>query len=228
MSFSDRKVIQRPDSLLRKNVIVVVCSILLTLSGCSAAGYLAHAFVTDYVNVKAQYTKLNGHSIAVMVSSSDQTLYKYPRASLYLCKAVTTRLEKNLKNIQLVDPIQIIRFQRDHPYWVAMRYSKLMSQLGVNKLVVISVSAYRVHPPGNARIWKGVVEGNVGVASASSVDPDNFDFSQHVRANYPQDRAVGDVDSSEQEIRDGMVALFSLKAAGLFYDHQEHKQGAAR
>jgi len=216
----------RPRIVRRLAVLLILVAGTSVLPGCNILGWAANAVGGGKrsVKVEARYTKLDHHSIAVMVAASDITLFHYPDAPYRVSQAVSRHLADHLKKVTLMDPHQVIRFQRDNPYWTAMRYGRLIKKMHVDRLVLIDLIDYRTHEPGNTHVWKGVIDANVGVVSAAAADPDNFVFYQHVRIEFPPDTTVGVVDSNNQTMQLGMVTYFAERAAGLFYTHKENAE----
>lgn len=194
-------------------------------AGCNWAGWVAHGFSGHQTeNVKAQYTQLDHHSIAVMVSATDATLSHYPQAPYELSRAVSKQLADHLKDVQLMSPKDVIQFEDNNPYWMAMRYSTLVKKMHVDRLVIIDLLGYQTHTPGDTHVWKGLVDATVGVVSADAKDPDNFVYYKRLRIEYPPDTTVGIVNADNQTMQLGMDALFSREAAWLFYNHQETRK----
>jgi len=172
------------------------------------------------VDVQAEYLGLDDQRVAVMVAADSHMLYQYPDAPLNVCKAVTSRLTKNIPGITTTIPDEIARFKTDNPYWTNLPYGQLTEKLGVDKIVLIDLIEYQTHEPGNAHLWQGLITGNVGVIAHDAADPDNFVFHNTVSAQFPEASTVGVIDSDDETIQLGMVFLFAKRAAGLFYDHQ--------
>ena len=200
----------------RPSVLIGVCVLGLCLL---AAGCQPQAKRIRKVEVKAEYLGLANQRVAVLVSADEHMLYAYPDAQKYVCRAVTKRLADNVPGITTTIPDQIDAFQQADPYWMNKRYSELVKQLGVDKIVLIDLIEYQTHEPGNSYVWQGLVTGNVGVIDAAADDPDNLVFQNTVSEKFPKDTEVGVVDSDNETMQVGMVFLFARTAAGLFYDH---------
>jgi len=69
------------------------------------------------------------------------------------------------------DAKQMVDFQQRNIYWNTMEFTKVAQRLKVTRLVIIDLSDYRMHEPGNVNIWKGHVSANVSV---DFVDADFF------------------------------------------------------
>src|SRR5690606_38858230 len=124
------------------------------------------------VDVAADYRGLDNQRVAVLVAANDQLLYRYPQAPSKVNQAVSAHLVQQVPGVTVTDPKQMIDFQINNPFWNAIPYSQIVQQLDVDRLVVVDLSEYRTHEPGNAHLWKGNVSGHIKVIDATAVDPD--------------------------------------------------------
>jgi len=190
--------------------------LLLLCTGCQAM----QREKKKMIDVSAEYMGLDGQKVAVMVAADELLLYGYPQAPIQLCRAVTGKIAVNVPDVNVTIPAEIIRFQKENPYWQNIRYSELVKKMGVDKIVLIDLVEYRTHEPGNAHLWQGIITANVGVLDALAEDPDNFVFYNTVEVRFPEKSSVGLVNSDDESIQLGMLILFARDAGGLFYDHQ--------
>ncbi|WP_145079086.1 hypothetical protein [Poriferisphaera corsica] len=197
--------------------VMLMVAGLMTMGGCNIIGWMAAPYGSDesVIEVKAEYTKLEGKKIAVLVAASDEILYKYNEAILRTSRAITARMAENMPSIRVMDPTTVLAYQRNNPFWSTSGYENLIDALNVDAVVVVDLSEYRTHEPGNKYQWKGIVAGHVTVAEGNEAV-----FAQTVRAEFPEDSKVGVLDSSDEKIQLGMLSIFSRDAAGLFYDHE--------
>ncbi len=195
------------------------------LSGCNIVAWGAQAFRDDDkpVPVAAEYLDMPGNRIAVLVAADDMILYRFPSSTFRVTEAVSRRIATNLPDTSVTLPREIVEFQRDNPYWITTIPGRLIDQLGVDRLVVVDLSEYRTNEAGNANVWQGTVAGTVSVYEADAEDPNNRVFEKTVRVDFPDDSKIGVVSETQTQltIEAAMLEIFSLRAAGLFYDHEE-------
>ena len=213
-------------SLIKRMVLLfTLLWLTMHLSGCNLVAWGAQAFRDEDkpVPVSAEYLDMADKRIAVLVSADDQTLFRFPRSMYRVCEAVSRGIATNVEDATVTLPKEIDEFQRRNPYWITTRPSRLINQLGVDRLVIIDLSEYRTNEPGNANVWKGVVAGSVSVYEAESENPDNRTFERHVEAQYPSGSRFGEIKdhATEDAIETATLQLFALRAGGLFYDHEE-------
>ena len=204
-------------------IAAVLLPTVLSLGGCDVIAYTASRFEGEEGprDVAAQYTGLTDQTVAVMVLTDESVRYRYPDAAYNLCLTMSRDIAQNVAGVTTIDPEAVSTFQRENPYWSTVPPSRLIERYNVDRLVLVDVAEYRTREPGNAHLWKGVIDGSVSVYEAESADPDNRAFEQRVRAEFPQSGTFGLTEGDPQTIQIGMLKLFTDRAAGLFYDHQE-------
>ena len=210
-------------NLKRCLFVCMVLSFALLNSGCDMFGWAAQSIVGTErtIDLKAQYTGLTGKTVAIVISADDQTLFNYPGAVLAISRAIGTKLTADIPGIKIINPEQIVQFQRTNPYWNTLPYNMLITKLHTERLLMIDLVQYNTHEPGNKHVWRGVAVANVGVAEAEAKDPDNLAYSQTVRASFPENQPVGVLDSDDQTIQLGLVRNLAGVVINLFIDHQE-------
>lgn len=171
------------------------------------------------IDVPAEYLGLADQRVAVMVAADGYMLSAHPDAPLHLCQALTSRIAGHVPGVTTTVPDQVIRFQKNNPYWLNLRYGKLVQKMDVDKIVLIDLVEYRTHEPGNSYIWQGLITANIGVIDAHASDPDNFVYYNTVQVRFPEESSIGVVDADDESIQLGMIFLFTRTAGGLFYDH---------
>ncbi len=211
--------------LLMSLAMTVLClAALPTLSGCAALGVAANATAGPMkkVHVTADYTGLADKTVAIVIAADEFVLYRHPRAPLVVGQIVGGQIVANVTGAKLTDPADIVAFQRANPYWATLPYGDLAKRLGVERVIYIDLAEYSTHEPGNKELWQGVILANLGVIETDAANPDNFAYSNTIRAVYPEGREIGVANSDAGTIQLGMLQSFGQKVGWLFYDHDEY------
>jgi hypothetical protein len=198
----------------------------LGTGGCNVIGWAAQPFAGEKappISVTAEYHGLDGRSVAVVVDADHSTLYQYPTALLEVCTAVTNLIAANVPDVQTVEPRQIVDFQQRNYYWSTMQPAELAHRLGVERLVLITLTEYRTHEPGNVNLYRGVITGSLEVYETESASPNRAAYASVVTAHFPNTN-IGVPNADELTIRKGTLDLFALRAAGRFFDHEEPRE----
>lgn len=213
-----------PQRSHRFPLLIMLAAACTVLCGCGILPWVAHGVAggkgPQTYDVKAQYRGLENKSVAVLVAANEMLLFEYPAAPLKVSRTISARIAGNVPGVRLMPPGEVAEFQNENPYWSTVPYSELIKKLGVDRLVVIDLIEYRTHEPGNAYVWHGLIAGQIGVVEAEADDPDQFAFQTTVRAAYPEESTIGLLNSDDETVELGMLALFARDGAGLFYDHE--------
>jgi len=199
----------------------------LSLSGCEAAGWLAQGLEGSAppIQVEAEYQGLQNQRVAVLVDAKLDTMYRHPLAQLEVAKVVSDRIAANVPGATVLNPRQVVDFQQRNIYWNTSTYSELAKRLDVSRLVMIDLSEYRLHEPGNVHMWRGQIAASVGVAETDSDKPDDLAYATVVNVAYPPDKPMGAIKADERTIKLGMYDLFGRAVVGKFHDHERPRSG---
>lgn len=200
--------------------IIMVCT---TLTGCTLIGVPFAAMDREEgpKTFLAKYDGMADKHIAVLVLADEYTRHRYPDAALGVSAAITQNMTQNIPGLTAVNPDQVAAYQKENPYWSAVPPRKLVNALAVDRLIVVDLAEYRTQEPGNAHLWRGVIDASIAVHEAESPDPDNKTFEEHVRAEFPEGSTVGLTRGDDQTIQLAVLRTFSRRASGLFHDYEE-------
>lgn len=211
---------------LRIWIITIMAMGVATLAGCEAAGWLAQGFESTAppVLVKAEYLGLENQRVAVLVDAKLETMYQHPLAQLEVAQLLSERIAANVPGVSVLDAKQVVDFQQRNIYWNTSTYSELAKRLNVNRLVLVDLSEYRLHEPGNVHLWRGTIASSVGVAATDSDKPDDLAYQTVVNVSYPPDKPMGAIKADERTIRLGMLDLFARAVVGKFHDYEQARE----
>jgi len=205
--------------------------VVILLGGCGGpvAGLVAHAVLPEEkkVHVPADYRGLENQVVAVLVNLNEYAFARHPNAPTDLTWAVSKELREGVPGIHVINPDDIIQFQRDNPYWNTLRYGQLIRQLQVDRIVLLDVLEYSTHEPGNRHVFQGTIVADVKVIESPRADAverptnDGLVYSRVIEARHPKETSIGVVGTEERVVEVATLAEFSRRAAWLFYDHIE-------
>lgn len=198
-----------------------------TLGGCQVAyligGMMQNEEYQKQIQVLPKYEDLSGRSVAVIVDADLSVLYDHPQLIEAVTSGVSLRIGRDVPDVRVANPGQIIAWQWRTPQWNAMPYGELPATLGVDRVVYIDIYEYRLNPPGNRWLWEGVCAANIGIIEREGFDPDMFADSFNVVSEFPTVKNVDRAGANEQQIQTGLLAQFIKQAAWLFHEHVEPK-----
>lgn len=223
-------VANQPDTHLLKHARIWLAAVLgvcaISLSGCAAAGVFAilQKGIEESTPKKvfAEYEGLAGKSFAVLVSIDRSVQAEYPALSAELSARITERIVEGAGASGFVPPADVLGFIARTPSWPVMRREELAERLGgVQRLIVIEITEYRLREAGNRYLWDGQASGLVSVMESDGPLPDQPIFQRQIRVRFPDGSGFSEDDMSGQLVQSALAQRFSNRAAWLFFDHEE-------
>lgn len=206
-------------------------SILLLLvaaafaGGCNILGFAAaleeQRRRTGTVWVEAEYTGLEGESVAVVVDASRDIYMTNPRVVNAILVEVVARLQENGNVKHIVPPAEVLSVLYDQPGLLDKTYDDVAAEFGVTRLVVIQLDEFRLTEPGNQYVWDGRAMGNVLVVEADSYVEDDVRMEHYVDVKYPFQPNTTIDDLSADAVALELLRRFSNRVSWYFYRHQE-------
>ncbi len=205
------------------SLAIAVC----LLGGCAIA-HLAGAMGQNFeyqkqIEVLPKYEELQGRNCAVVVDADMVTLHEYPTLVSKVTSGVTLRLARDVPEVRMLSPDDIVAWQWRTPQWNAMAFGDLAASLGVDRIVFIDIYEYRLNPPGNRWLWEGTCAANVSVIERDGFDPDSFADTFSITSNFPTISGVDRSGATPGQIEMGLLSDFIKRTAWLFYTHLEPK-----
>jgi hypothetical protein len=203
------------------------CMCAVLVSGC-AAGKLAGAMMAadeaqKKIEVKARYAGLQEKTCAVVVESDAFTIYQFPQVPEVISSGVTARLHRDVTGSRFLSPQAVIDWQFRTSQWNSLPYGELAEQLNVDRIILINLLEYRLHPPGDRFFWEGVCIARVGIIERGGLDPDTFAETFDISAKFPKETGVTVESAPQAAIERGLLFEVVQKTAWLFHDHIEPK-----
>ena len=196
-------------------------ALITPLTGCELAGGMMESYErTKIVDVNAEYLGLNHHKVAVMVDAPMDIQYEHARVVPALTEYITLRLAAHCPGSQFLPTRAILGYQNQNVYWPTKDYHDLAKELGVERIVFIDMSEYRLFSPGNSYYWDGEAVADVNIFEAETPDSTTFAFTKHIISRFPPVEAVSRSAATQEQIDDGLKLDFSQRVAWLFYDHK--------
>ena len=208
-------------SLLR---LLAPVAILAPCAGCEIIGVMARTYQeTGSRMVPAEYTDLADQDFAVIVSADRNIQGINPELVTRVTQLITSRLAvvENTDASGFVPAGPIIEFQLTNPAWNSWTYDDIAEEFGVDRLIVVDISEFRLNQPGNQYIWDGLAIARVGVIEADSAIPDDFVFTKDIAVAYPDGKGFTKNDFSRRHVYGFLERRLVDRVSWLFYEHEE-------
>ena len=221
----------------------MLCGLALSLlSGCSsllaaipailgggeaaaigAAGAAQNFEYQKLIEVLPRYDGLEHHSVAVLVDAPLDLQYTKPELLDQVSGGMMSRLQEHVPNIKMLHPMQVRNWQFTTPQWNAMAFGEMVEELGVDRIVLVDIQEFRLHPRGNRWLWEGVCRASVGVIERDGYDTDSFADLWEVSSQFPDIEGLDRDSATEWEVQTGLLSEFIKQTSYLFYTHIEPK-----
>lgn len=196
-----------------------------TLAGCNVVGALAVPFINaereGSKKVDAEYRGLKGKSFVVLVSAPPVIQASFGETAPQLTLRISETLAKTVGASGYVPGGRAIEYMNNRPNWVARPLGEVAKELGVDRIVYIDLSEYRLQDPGNQYNWEGVASGLVAVVEADTNTPDDFRFQKRLSVKFPDQGGYGPADVPLGAVHTELTRRFAERVSWLFVDHEE-------
>lgn len=199
------------------------------LVGCEAIGWVAKGIHdSGSTQVPAKYRGLQGKTFAVIVDADRAVQSDYPGTVTIITTELTRRIAggqdghgAGVGAAGVIPAEDVLRFQGRRPGWVAMNPRDLAKELGVDRLIFIDISEYRLTDPGNSYVWNGIAAATVGVVEADSKLFDDYAFRERVQVKFPDKENTGAMEIPGDTVQLELLRRFVNRCTWLFFDHEE-------
>lgn len=200
---------------------------VLSIPACQAA-YLAGAMSQSFeyqkrIEVLAEYEGLEHRSVAVIVDADLDILYQYPRLTESVSIGIGSMLAREVSGVKVMSPVYIREWQFSTPRWNALPFSDIITQLNVDRVVLIDIHTFRLNPPGNRWIWDGEATATIGIIERGGLDSNEFTDAYNITSRFPTLKELDRDSASQEAIQTGLLADFIKHTAWIFYPHLEPK-----
>ncbi|MGC9453892.1 MAG: hypothetical protein ACP5HU_03425 [Phycisphaerae bacterium] len=208
--------------MLRKSILVLMLATVLQAGGCRALGYLGYLLAPPekQVEVPADYENLPGHSVAVVVFADQAVQFEYPSLRLELTSVVAGELRDKVKDVTVVDPLKVVRYQDQNIYWDSMDKTELGEKLEADYILLVSVVDFRSTEPVGSNAFRGRAVAEASLYKTSLPERRcRVRRYDDLRVTYPPEDA-GPSSDGMANIRYMVQRQLAEKIVRKFYDHK--------
>lgn len=219
----------RPGRALSLAALVAVLGpAVLAGSGCqivALAGIMADTYKkTQPVKVPVDYDGLVDKSYAVVVSADRVIQAEHQGLIGHLTARINTTIAEEAGASAHIPTNSLLRAVYDKPQWQAMSRDDVARMLGVERLIVVDVTEYRLTEPGNRYIWDGSATAYIEVYESDGPAPDDPIYERAIRVTFPDFGGVLREELPETAVSSELSRRLAERVAWLFYDHEEDPQ----
>ncbi len=196
--------------------------ILLVLGGCDAAGYSLWLLTPrEDKKVQAEFNDLSKHTLAVVFFVDEKTQLDYPNVRLTLGAKITEEFRKNVKDIKVIDPIRVTRYQDENIHWDTQEKKTTAKDLKADFLLIISLVEYSTRVPGQVNAFQGRISAEAKLYDAVLDEGDNLLWKSKDSLDVVFPKLPQYSERAEPSIRQVTEQMFADMLAKKFYDHEQ-------
>ena len=204
---------------------ISLAALLLATTGCQI-GQLVGGMVENSRRqgehiVAPKYKGLTGKSFAVIVAADRSIQSDFPSIIPVVTLEMTSRLSKFSGASGVLPASEVLKYQSQHPGWIAKPLSELATDLAVDRVVYIDLQDFSLTDPGNPYIYNGVAAGTAHIVEVESPTPSEFAFGEHVRVKFPDISGVSPTQMPRNNVLSELARRFIERSAWAFYEHEE-------
>jgi hypothetical protein len=198
-------------------VLALAC---LAVAGCTTGG----AKPMNVREVGAQYGGLIDQRVAVVVHAASEALEIDPHLPFKIAARTSARLQQMVPGVQVTSVEDVAAWMKEHG-GASYTNQAALEALDVDRLVVIDVAEYRLHPEGDETVWFGVCEADIGVLERETAAAGVYAASYTMRSEYPEQPAPKERATPRQ---DRVRAAGGFRPARVLAVLRPHRDAAQR
>ncbi|MBN1941701.1 MAG: hypothetical protein JW849_00235 [Phycisphaerae bacterium] len=194
---------------------------LLAAAGCDAAGYSLWLLTPrEKRNVDAEFPNLKNHTVAVVFYVDEKTQLDYPNVCLTLGAKVAEQLRQHVKNVKVIDPLRVIRYQDENLHWDTQDKKTTATDLKADFLLIVSLVEFSTRVPGQMNAFQGRISAEAKLYDSILDEGDNllWESKRGLDVVYPKLPQYSE--RMEPHIRQETEQKFADMLAKKFYDHE--------
>ncbi|MBK8268599.1 MAG: hypothetical protein IPK83_09985 [Planctomycetes bacterium] len=204
-------------------VFALLCCISLS-SGCQLGYFLTDPDATK--KVPADYNKIGGRRVAVVVWADRSTLDEYANARRQVARSIIHYMRKNLEKAQFVPETKVNALQtRSGLDWEAMSNGEIAKELGCDMILRIDLLDFTTRASDTPQLRKARIAGNIRMYESRPVENLDAVYDGDIKITYPPGSIHGTQDEDEADLLHAAVEYFAEMAARKFYDHEVKLKG---
>ncbi len=182
--------------------------------------------------VPAEFSKLAGQNVLILVWAQPETLFDYPHVrletSIYLRDKLDAELRTRKTQVDFVDPARVEDYlQRSleasaDPEAVGRRFDASM-------VIYIELLEFQIRDPDAPDFLRGQAHASVAVydLTAAADETKRYELAP-VTARYPENQPLMINPTATRHVHEGLYVTFAELVARKFYDYEENLEDVDR
>jgi len=193
------------------------------LGGCNIIGPILYVFApSDDVTVGAEFNKLEGNTVAILIVAGDEYVKNYDYFREQLIMVTAKELKTHLDDVKTIDANRVVNYQKAHADWNTTPEPTLAAHFGADYLLKVTISDYALRLPGSATLYRGTITAEAELFDASKpLRESRVLWSQDITAAYPEDdRPLARIGGGGSKLRYELDKRFAVALVRRFRTHK--------
>ena len=211
---------------MTRTLLKLLLLVPLATGGCNALAYLLHLGAPGQgtVAVKPEFAGLPDSRVAIVIFAGEGVQYAHPQARPELSRLIADSLRKNVKNVTVVDPRQVMKYQDTNFHWDSLDRTKLGKQLNSDYVLFVSLIEFSTREQGMVNLLRGRILAEADLYKTSLPERDARVWREaELGVIFPADRPIGILGQNDSNVRLRTELLFAEKLVKKFYAHRAPK-----
>ena len=173
--------------------------------------------------IPAEFDKLAGSRVAILVWTDPSTLFDYPFARLELATYVGDKLNTEMTQrnmpVEVVDSREVEDFLQRTPD-ARIDPAAVGKKFDANYVVYVEVAGFQIRDPGEPQFLRGRINASISVHDVRAKDQDARRYElTPVEAIYPEEQPVLINATNSPLVREATYRKFAEMVARKFYEY---------
>ena len=200
---------------------IAVPVLAANLGGCRSLRFLNYLFAPNTKEtVKPEYAALPGTCVAVVVYTTDKIQAEHHDIQRDVSLVVTAELKDHVKDLTVVEPQRILKYQRENLFWFEMDKTKLGKDLGAGYVLYVSLEEFSTVAPGTLQLYQGRLMAQASLFKTDLPERDSRVWGpKEFRIVHPEVAPSANPAESDASIRYATVTIFADQLSKKFYEY---------
>jgi len=205
---------------------VVLSAVAWNAGGCRTLSFFMSLIPKPAKTVQAEFSGLDGKTIAIVIEAKESLVYEWPDVRRRLSEVIRGELVRNLDDVVIVPPLQVIRYQDANLRWHSMNRAELGRKFGADYVLEVVLEDYGIREPGSASLYRGRVRATGSLFDTSRLGRHGAVWrNADIHVSYPEDgRPISRIMGNIGELRDEAERRFAKVLVRKFYDYKIEKE----
>jgi hypothetical protein len=194
----------------------LVCCALLAGSGCEAIKAIMVQAAPTSEKVQPEFNRLAGKKVLIYVWTEPNISWDYPKIQLDIASYVGGYLQKNVKNITLIEPARVESYLEEIRRYEADSV-EVGKHFGAEMVIHLSVYQFSMRDPGMAHYYRGNMASSIIVHDLTKQPPERVTLGD-VRVSVPEGGPVGFSNIRPEQIRQMTYDAFAVAVGKKFHE----------